>query len=379
MRVVVHIGLEKTGTTSIQRHLANHRDQLASDGVLYPTLEMPGINHIALAAYAQGDDRFDDTRLTCGVRTLEELQAFRLTLDERLRTAVADARPRVLVLSSEHLSSRLTQFWDVKRLANLLTPLSDEIAIVAYLRPQEEFFVSSYVTFIKSGQTRLFPEEGPELSFRYDFATMLSHWREAFPTAHMIVRRFSKTALKNGDVIDDFVDAAGLSELDGADKPDRLNESLCLDTLEFLRLTNAHVPRRTEAGFNPHRGALVAHLEDIAGPTRPQVSKAFAEMVRARFAEVNATVAAEFFGGGDGALFDAPEAAGDEILVNRSLTPEKAAEISSHLWIRNMERIRHLERKVAKLQGRLKAAEQTRPDPAPADPPPTTTAEAKDA
>ena len=48
---ILHIGTEKTGTTSIQKFLATNRTLLKANGVLYPL--SPGkVNHIGLEAYA---------------------------------------------------------------------------------------------------------------------------------------------------------------------------------------------------------------------------------------------------------------------------------------------------------------------------------------
>ena len=43
MRLVLHIGLEKTGTTSFQAFCAEHRPALAQSGVLYPVNPLPKI------------------------------------------------------------------------------------------------------------------------------------------------------------------------------------------------------------------------------------------------------------------------------------------------------------------------------------------------
>ncbi len=47
-RVVLHVGLPKTGTTYLQALLADHRDELRDSGVLYPFLRPGGMFHAAV-------------------------------------------------------------------------------------------------------------------------------------------------------------------------------------------------------------------------------------------------------------------------------------------------------------------------------------------
>ena len=47
-RVVLHVGLPKTGTTYLQALLADHRDELRGSGVLYPFLRPGGMFHAAV-------------------------------------------------------------------------------------------------------------------------------------------------------------------------------------------------------------------------------------------------------------------------------------------------------------------------------------------
>ena len=51
----LHIGVEKTGTTSIQSFLAANRTALRAEGRLYPIV--PGaVGHLGLVAFALDDD-----------------------------------------------------------------------------------------------------------------------------------------------------------------------------------------------------------------------------------------------------------------------------------------------------------------------------------
>ena len=47
--IFLHIGANKTGTTSIQKQLAEHRDLLEREGVLYPRTAQAGSVHYPLS------------------------------------------------------------------------------------------------------------------------------------------------------------------------------------------------------------------------------------------------------------------------------------------------------------------------------------------
>ena len=76
MKAVVHIGTEKTGTTSIQHYLFARRPELAAQG--FHIADCLGEdNHIKLALLAYEDARCDDQTAYFGLSSEEgEPQAF---------------------------------------------------------------------------------------------------------------------------------------------------------------------------------------------------------------------------------------------------------------------------------------------------------------
>ncbi len=54
MRIVVHIGMPKTGTTTLQNSLANSYNFLIKHGVLYPVIKGMNNNHFFLGAIVTG-------------------------------------------------------------------------------------------------------------------------------------------------------------------------------------------------------------------------------------------------------------------------------------------------------------------------------------
>src|SRR5262249_25059988 len=137
MDLYLHIGTEKTGTTSIQAFLDRNRSRLRMQGVLYPSLPGPA-NQIALSAAALEEPRGEVTRLF-GLKSPEDIARFRARISGLLARACEGSDCTNAVLSNEHCSSRLRYEGEVQTLHDVLRPLFARIFIVVYLRRQDEF------------------------------------------------------------------------------------------------------------------------------------------------------------------------------------------------------------------------------------------------
>ena len=114
-RVDLHIGLEKTGTTTIQEAMHASRQRLAGHGILYPT-SLGQANHTALAVVGRDDDVVDDLRQRRGLRSPDAVRSFRDAIGQELEQEVAAAAAHTVVVSGEHCSSRLTTDREVELL-----------------------------------------------------------------------------------------------------------------------------------------------------------------------------------------------------------------------------------------------------------------------
>ena len=135
---ILHIGIPKTGSKSIQQTLYMNRDRLAEAGILYQTTLDPEdgtVAHHKLGANLRGSAK--QNRLT-GI-TLSEF-------GEILRTTSAD----IVVISSESLSNPHLNAERVQRLAQLITGNGFIPTAVAYIRPQPSLANSEYGQAVKS-------------------------------------------------------------------------------------------------------------------------------------------------------------------------------------------------------------------------------------
>lgn len=217
MRVIVHIGHYKTGTTSLQRRFTDHRESLAEQGVVYPDL---GALH-----NPNGSVLPSHSALVFEILRRRELQVPRWYQDlvdaaptpptlesmtDALRGAMADAGDRDVLLSSEELM----RFGAGGRHEGLVDELAEllgdhPVRIFCHLRRPDLHLPSWYNQLVKLGARRANMSESVDVYFdkiHVDYAMALRPWVERFGRENVIVHRYER---RRGDVTDDLLRAFG--------------------------------------------------------------------------------------------------------------------------------------------------------------------------
>jgi len=305
----LHIGTEKTGSTSIQAFLAQNRPVLLSRGWLYPN-SAGRTKQYSLAAFALDDHRSDRVRRLLGAGQRLGVDEFRRRLSDSLKAEAAASGARAMVLSSELLSTQLRRPGEIAHLKSLCDALAQETKVVVYLRNQADFLVSRYTNVIWEGGTA-------DFGFRAraaiaDYALLLERWSHVFGRTNMIVRRFEPMQFVGDDVVEDFAQTIGL-DMRGLRRPARSNPSLDAQSLAFLRAVNRQLPPHVAKHVDRFRGALVRVLQRRGG-TKFVITRALAERIESAYRDSNARVSAEYFGSRSQPLFSPP------VLVSRDVT-----------------------------------------------------------
>ena len=326
MKIILHIGTEKTGTTSIQRFCARNREALRRRGYFFPT--SPGeSNHTKLAAFAANEGKCLDLRKPLGVESTAELETFREEFMSVFRAELAACGTERVILSNEHASSRLGNPEEQLRLRDFLMELADEVEIVVYLRRQDDFLLSSYSTAVKRGETE--PLQLPNdvvREHRFNYHWLLKRWSQSFeqkPT----VRVFDPAELTDGDVVADFLGVLGLENSSEFERVERTNESLDLMAIEFLRELNRFLPKAWDQGGEAARANLIPLLQARKISKRltswPELDEFYAS-----FADKNRKVANHYLG--SERLF--PERPNEALSEHAKLDLDTAFEVFAELW-----------------------------------------------
>ncbi len=145
-RIILHVGLSKTGTTALQHFLFANRTALSEHGITYCHV-VRGPNHAQLAvAVADRSTRISEG---LGVTNRTDRERLRRRLARRFAGAV---RPdSTWIASSEHLDALLRTKKELAALVHFLGDFFDEVSVVAVLRRADYWLPSSYMQSIRSG------------------------------------------------------------------------------------------------------------------------------------------------------------------------------------------------------------------------------------
>lgn len=304
MKAVVHIGTEKTGSTSLQEFFHQNRAALRAARVAYPKSPGPGNHRNLVTACLDANAHDDYTReldIQSPSRRLAWREDFIAALDAELKSA--EQQCDTVVFSSEHFQSRLTTETDIQRLRQLLSPYFSSISILVYLRRQDQLAVSRFTTELKVGnapETIIFPNIS-ENSIQYNYLRLVDLWSTVFGKENTIVRLFSAEELIDGDLITDFCHAAGFGEAATLPRPPRQNETLPAEVQALLLIVNRAIAQSegkqvTSREYREWRRKLAISLaREFPGPPL-MPARSEAQSIYYKFREANNTLAQRYLG-----------------------------------------------------------------------------------
>jgi hypothetical protein len=267
MKCFLHIGTEKTATSTLQNFFDLNRDELYKFGVIY-TEAVGKANNRALPVTAYDLARRDDFTKSKGIYTNKDLSDFQKNMITKLSKELQEkSRKNVeakVIFSSEHIQSRLTNLDEIQRLKEILNGLGlYDISVIIYLRNPAEIANSLLSTVVKSGGLSASP---PPPTDKY-FANICNHqntiekFSSVFGESSLLPRIFHKNEFNNGSILDDFIDATGMPAEASYVIPENRNLSLSITGIEILRRLNKLVPVFIDDKLNPLRANIVSYFE----------------------------------------------------------------------------------------------------------------------
>ncbi|NDU99951.1 hypothetical protein [Pseudoroseicyclus tamaricis] len=302
MRAIVHIGMPKTGTTSIQAWMMENAEALKGAGITYGRVPMEDLPlrysqiEYALAAFSGiGKPIPDDViQRVYDVPDVEAQAAFVERFSTALGTWLAEERPETVVISSEHIGGMRSSPELAGAMDAFLKRHFDEVSYIIYIRRQEDFVVSRYSQRLRFGMTATLSESIEEQPVR-NYWRIVRDWMEAVGKERLNVRLLEPDAMVGGDLVTDFAAQIGVDPAPYI-VPKRMNESFCPAAAEFLRAHNAARAARGEERISQRTFELVDFLGAwSAGKRRLQLNQEDWKRVRQVNAHGNAMLCQEFF------------------------------------------------------------------------------------
>ena len=247
MRLTVHIGTTKTGSTSIQAFLRANRAALLERGTCVPESLGPQDHRYAVLS-CLNFGQSADLMARQGLTTAAQLTAFRHQTHAAYLAEIAAARAKgahEVVITSEHLQSRCHQPVNLERFHRLFAQGFEQIRILVYVRPQLDQITSLYSTTLRNGFCETIDEHvlrhmTPTFHRYYDIAGILARWQAVFGPEALLVRPYRALPPQaRGGAVADFCTLLGLRhDADGLSHPIETNSSIHAQGQELLRLFN---------------------------------------------------------------------------------------------------------------------------------------------
>lgn len=299
MKAILHLGTEKTGTSTVQKTFAQNRDALISQGFYFMRSTGNG-NDRKLAVYCYDEDQYDDFHRSNGVNTYEKKIEFEKAFVKNFEEEISNIPSHVhtVIFSSEHFHSRLQRESQRKKLRALLCRFFGEFLLVSYLRPQVNMAVSHYSTMLKTKGTQSLSEyikQCQPKKYYYDYWFFLTGWEKSFPGSDFCVRVFDKKVMAEGDVVSDFCGIIGLNVWK-LEKARDANESVTPTGQELLRIINSKMPVKNQDGsINNKRLAIVRIVNKVYAGSGQKPGKDQATKIQAEFSNINEKVRQRWF------------------------------------------------------------------------------------
>ncbi len=265
-KLILHIGMPKTGTTTIQQTLYESRDMLLKNGISYPDCGTPFHNDTFAPIFS--NSTYTIPYYMHRGFTEENHVEKRNELLELWENILTSNLKETTIISTE-LPVNLLEENEIYDLHEFLKKYFDEIRLVIYLRYPQEFMISMLQEYTKTGLIDVNNKYIASNDFNANIKEILDmfkneqiirfyrnaiKWVEKF-SDNAVVRVFDKKHFYKNDLFKDFAVAAGIdANVVKNLKVVNSNESIGEKSVAFLDLLNQKYPQIVDGKLNSTRG-----------------------------------------------------------------------------------------------------------------------------
>ena len=250
-RLVIHAGMAKTGSSSIQESLWRARDALAGEGVYYPDWQ-PFNHSYELSALFRANHKsgflyrqlapIDDAQWS------QEL----LRLRQRWHAFLHDGGQGTYLISAESLEHFPAA--ELQGLVDFAAAGFDRVQVIIYVRHPRSAISSRFEQAVKQLREPADPQALLALAKKQAQFGLLRRWQKVRGVDDILVRPFDRGQFRDGQLVSDFLDALDMAGIVEAVPAQTANTSLGRNAVAFLLGRNARFPVYTADGPNPQRG-----------------------------------------------------------------------------------------------------------------------------
>lgn len=268
MRALIHIGLPKTGSSSIQEFLRLNRPALCARGIRHAPLDPRFGSQFELGALgldaAGAVIEAEMARRVLNLRDDAQARDYAARARAFLDAGVAAWTEPLYVGSSEHLAAWIDRPERVRALDGALSARFDEVRYLVYLRPQVELLLSGYSERVLRGGTETLEAHLDKRRGVHDHDRLVRRWEQAVGAERLEVRLLRADFLQDGDLVRDFCAVLGTPP-EGLAMPPRVRPSLSAGDIRFRRRLNRFLRLREQGGGDNPRYLVALRLGRLLG------------------------------------------------------------------------------------------------------------------
>ncbi|MEM7070015.1 MAG: hypothetical protein AAF478_14150, partial [Pseudomonadota bacterium] len=356
--LILHLGTDKTGSTSLQRILHLNRKKLRNQGILVPE-SFGKFNHDKLVSALLDDDVFDNVKLKILARnnwTIDQLRRhIRNSFENDLKNHPATDK---IIFTSELIHSRMFRNSSINSIAEYFSGIVDEVKVIVFLRRQDRLAVSRFSTILKGGYTEYdntFADLGARSYVNTPIDKLPNDFLHYYDYEHLLqrfVRQFGRESIcpiiyreDSYNIAEEFLRAAEIpiGAIKKRDTEIAVNRSLSARAQYLICQVNKIVDIRDETN-NPNRDfrKLYARISNENPGKKRIYARAEAKNFYDKFRKSNEWVRANFFPDAS-SLFDDDFSCYPEKIDQNDLQPELLdAAANYYKNIRNPQKINFL-------------------------------------
>ncbi|MBC9252892.1 hypothetical protein A9179_21720 [Pseudomonas alcaligenes] len=224
---IIHIGMHKTGSTSIQHSLDGFQDERFSFASLGNS---PNHSYAVYDLFTRDGERgFFDAAPQAQVIEAHERQ---------LRQAIADTGQRDLIISGEQISSMHPNA--IKRLHDFLATHFETLRVVSYVRPPASYLASAFQQRLKKRNPTFEP-----LRLYRSYRDTFGKFDEIFGAEQVTLWKFEPSILHNRCAVSDFCQRLAIALPSARIRTE--NESLSRQLVGLLYVYRKYAPQLAES------------------------------------------------------------------------------------------------------------------------------------
>ncbi len=246
--ILLHVGVHKTGTSTIQQSFGEMRHHLAQNGFLYPAFriqEYDEFNHsIPMVSMFRNEPEKYRINVRKGFTTKYAVEKLNRSYDQQLKSQIQNFSGQTLIISGEGISS--LEIPELERFKEYLISITNpqvKIKILMVIRHPVKWAVSGLQELIKSGNT--LQSVLPKIANIkvHQFILKANNFRKVFGDDALEIQRYEDLAANKMGLFTGFIERFKILPSPSHTRENkRINQALTYESVTLLSAVYEHFP-----------------------------------------------------------------------------------------------------------------------------------------